>query len=577
MAMETGTLAVEIIDRAEERILALLRSTEDEIGAVASGFEDLAHHAHDVLMLSAAIVECVEGEGVSSILPKVQSLGGAAQLFIHERLTATAGILETVVAETQLLERLALLTRGQKSIARETQTLSVLTSIEVARLGQLGAGFQYLAHELDDFSQSVTKGTKELAGHTEERRASIEETRRRLTVSLPKIQKEFVRLESDLGNALQVADASQRELLRMPAQFQACVEEISNQIAGVVAAVQSHDITRQQLEHVQESLTWILAALRASEEAGSAPPGPKILAGLAIQVYQLRSIGETVSNWVSQIGHCTDNILRISSSDVAAIGPMVLAQERELSAQLARIESLEAECETDNEEVQSTFTGLSNLMQLVSEHLKKSKYVRDRLQLLTFNSIVEASHLGAKADAILEISQSIKRISIDWSAMTDKSAQAMDEILSLVGQASDGMQAFSQQGCAGLEEAQAETKAGLENLRGAARFVAERAAQVEVATGKLQAKIAVVEATKAKLEASFSSTGIALSEIEEARMQLEVECPGGFKASDRKEFEALFGANYTTEMEREVLRAALSGGPLPSVQQNAMGNDVELF
>ena len=161
--------------------------------------------------------------------------------------------------------------------------------------------------------------------------------------------------------------------------------------------------------------------------------------------------------------------------------------------------------------------------------------------------------------------------------MTDKSAQAMDEILSLVGQASDGMQAFSQQGCAGLEEALAETKAGLENLRGAARFVAERAAQVEVATGKLQAKIAVVEATKAKLEASFSSTGIALSEIEEARMQLEVECPGGFKASDRKEFEALFGANYTTEMEREVLRAALSGGPLPSVQQNAMGNDVELF
>jgi hypothetical protein len=30
-------------------------------------------------------------------------------------------------------------------------------------------------------------------------------------------------------------------------------------------------------------------------------------------------------------------------------------------------------------------------------------------------------------------------------------------------------------------------------------------------------------------------------------------------------------------MEREVLRAALNGAPLPVMQQNLVGNDVELF
>ena len=34
-------------------------------------------------------------------------------------------------------------------------------------------------------------------------------------------------------------------------------------------------------------------------------------------------------------------------------------------------------------------------MQLVNEHLGKSKAVRDCLQLLTFNSIIEATHVGA--------------------------------------------------------------------------------------------------------------------------------------------------------------------------------------
>ena len=577
MSIGTGSQAVETIEKAEQQILALLANAESEIGAVADGFEDLARHASDVLMYAAEIVGCVESESVSSMLPKVQALGAAAKLFIHDRLEATAGILETVTAEAKLLERLALLTRGQKSIARETQTLSVLTSIEVARLGQLGAGFQYLAHEWDDFSQSVTTSTKELASHTEERKTSIDETRRRLTTGLPKIQKEFARMEDDLGNALAVAGSSQTELSRAPEQFRACVEEIAREIAGVVAAVQTHDITRQQLEHVREALALILEKMRALEETGAVHEMPSILAGLTIQVYQLRSMGETVSSWVAQIGACTENILRISSSELGAIGPLVLAQERELSSQLARIESLEEECQADNEEVQSTFTGLSNLMQLVSDHLKKSKYVRDRLQLLTFNSIVEANHLGTKADAILEISQSIKRVSIDWSAMTDRSAQAMDEILSLVDLAGAGMQAFSKDGNAGLLVAQDETKAGLENLRAAAAFVAEKAARVESATSDLKAGIAVVGATKSRMEASFALTGTVLGELEKVRRQLEADLPVGAKRCDRREVEALFAASYTTEMEREVLRAALVGGPLPVAKQSLTGNDVELF
>jgi hypothetical protein len=41
--------------------------------------------------------------------------------------------------------------------------------------------------------------------------------------------------------------------------------------------------------------------------------------------------------------------------------------------------------------------------------------------------------------------------------------------------------------------------------------------------------------------------------------------------------EVLFGASYTTEIERDVLRAALTGRPVPVAEQNLAGNDVELF
>jgi hypothetical protein len=216
-------------------------------------------------------------------------------------------------------------------------------------------------------------------------------------------------------------------------------------------------------------------------------------------------------------------------------------------------------------------------MELVSEHVEKSRYVRDRLQLLTFNSIVEANHLGAKADAILEISQSIKRISLTWSDMTDRSAQAMKEILALVDGAKERMRAFAVGGNDALVAAQAETRQGLENLRGTALCVAHLVEEVEGTTSRMRSKIATVGAARDRLTSSFSAIGFALHGLNEVKGQMEIDFPNAIRRADRREVEAAYSASYTTEWEREVLRAALDGAPLPVAQQNVAGNSVELF
>jgi len=579
MTVDAGSIAIQKIEKAADQIHTLLGQAETAINSVSVGFEDLAKQTGLVLEPVASIITCVEDKSFHSILAKMESLGVAAKGFVHQRLQATSGMLETVTAEAKLLDRLSELTRGQRSIARETQTLSVLTNIEVARLGQLGAGFQYLAHELDEFSKAVAQSTKELSGHTEERKASVNETKQLLAAGLPRIRLEFSRIEEDLGSVLATVESSSHQLESAPAMFREGVEEIALQIAGVVAAIQSHDITRQQLEHVREGLEFMVGKMTDPEGSDSAAEDqtPLVAAGLAIQTYQLRSIEETVNQWVEQIGACLDGILRISSTDLGVIGPLVMKQESTLAAQFARIDELEQDCQKENEEVQKTFTELSGLMQLVGEHVEKSRYVRDRLQLLTFNSIVEANHLGTQADAILEISQSIKRISLTWSEMTDRSAHAMTEILELVEGAKEKMKAFSIGGNEELVAAQAETRQALENLRSTAQCVVHYIATVEENTTQLQAKIAVADTSRGHLAASFSAIAFALEGIGEVRTQIENDSPGAIKRIDRRELERLFSASYTTEWEREVMRAALSGAPLPSSQQNLAGNCVELF
>jgi len=567
------------LEKAGQELQSLLLDSRAEIERVGKDFEELAHRIDAILDLAAGVIGCVEDERVSSILPKVQTLGMEAKKFIQQRLLASGGILEIVTTEAKSLGHLSQLTRSQRSIARETQMLSVLTNIEVARLGESGAGFEYLAHQLDDFSQSVARDTKELTGHTDARKTEIEETRRMLGIEEPRMREEFSRIEADLGDALAAVNRGLTELSGTPARFRSCVEEISGQIAGVVAAVQANDITRQQLEHVCEALRLISAEIRdgSGREPAAEYSLSRISAGLAIQIYQLRSVRETVDDWVSQIRNCMGGILKISSFEIERIGPVVLDQEKDLAQQLARIDAIEQECQINTKKVEKTFVALSTLMQLVSEHLDKSRVIRDRLQVLTFNSIIEASHLGTQADAILEISQSIKRISALWSEMTEQSGKAKEEILNLVEQARKGIDLGSETGKNGLQEAQVETRTGLENLRAAAAFSSKQAVEIEARIRELKAKIAAAGSVGDRLDACFAQIDTVLKEIEELKSRFKSDSPGVLDSHELAEVEAKLSPFYTTEIEREVMRAALSGAPLPVAEKIMAGNDVELF
>lgn len=567
------------LEKAQADLRDMSLIVEREIAKVASAFESLANNADSILSLTAAIVVCVEDENISSVLPKVQSLGTAARHFISERLQATTGILETVATEMNLLRELAVLTRGQRTIALETQALSVLTNIEAARLGAVGDEFQFLARELADFSKTLTIDTQELARQTDARRAAIEETKGVLAAELPALREKMARTGAELSSDLVTLDARLSQLTSTPTRFKTSVEHSAQQIAGVVAAVQAHDITHQQIQHVLEAFALIASEVGTDADAhnGDDRELPRAYAGLTIQIYQLKTIRNTVATWTSQINDCMDGILRVSTSEVMGIAPQVLEQEREVAEQLAHIELLERESQSYGMKIQRTLGGLSNLMQLVSEHKRKSQSARECLELLGFNSIIQASRLGAQAGAILAIAKCIKKLSADWSDITNKSGHVMTDIQNLVKRTNKVMEAFSEGSNKMLLDAQAETTAGLGNLRNAAEFAATQAQKMNLVTGKMQEKSGEVGETTLLLDSCFGRIDSILVEIEGIRRQLEIEHPGLKNQYDTVDVEKLFSTSYTTEVERDVLHAALRGAALPLAQQTFAGNSAELF
>lgn len=573
---EEVTEMLSSLNRAQGELVRLAASSELEIAAVTHAFKGLAGEAGQVLQQAAVIVSSVGNENVSAALSRVQGLSETVKTFLGQRLEAATSILQTLQAAEVLLRHLAWATQRQEAIAGHLKALSVLTNVEVAQMGDAGSGFHFLAQELYSFAKSVSEQTQELARQAESRKQAIEETRRDLASGLPGLQSELVRAESDLLSTLQVIGDGLSLLAAVPGRFQISVETTTQQIAGVVSAIQAQDITRQQVEHVQEGLR--LAASTLGTAGGqSASRFPTVYAGLTIQISQLKNIQQTVEHWVSQVGSCMGGIQKLNASEVVNVGSIVLIQERELSSQLARVEELQQKSQAYGVKIQDTVQGLSSLVELVNEHLKRSQTIRQRLQLLTFNSLIEAHHLGRQGGIVSAIANLIKGVSAEWIVIADQSQAAITEIVRLVQQTSHVMEVFSDASSEKLRADQMHSNAALDGVRNTAVFVAHEAAQMQGVTERMQTHVGYARDTVARLEACFGRLGVALTEIETLAGGLQRDNPQIAGEYDAAEVERLFSTSYTTEIERQVLQSALLGTPLPVVETSLVSHAVEFF
>ena len=543
---------------------------------MAHAFQRLAGQTDVVLKQAGAIVRCVEDENLRSFPSSMRSLCMTVIHYLDGTLKAAVAIRETLGKEAELLGQLSEVTERQPAIAFQLKALSVHTNVELAQLGHIESDFQLLAGELSEFSVVVSEQTVELASQTASSRQTIEDTGREAETNLTQMRREISLMEEMTGKRLEAIDATLQQLAKIPEQFRDCAEQTAKQVAGVVAAIQSHDITRQQLEHVQHGLRLIASTIRLSGKT-DADQLPLAHAGLTIQACQLKTIRHTVSGWVSQIKVCMAGIRELSATELLGIGEIVLTQEQELSSQLAHIELVQQKSQDYGARVQQTLAGLSGLLKLVHEYLGQSQAIGDRLRILTFNSLIEANRLGQRGTVVAAIAQVIKEVFTEWNAITIQARQALGRIQKLAEQTEELMEAFSDAGRQDLRQGQTQTRAALHQVRTSVALVSEEAGHMQTVTGEMQGDLGRIGATGERLEVGLNQLEAALNKLETLVRSCEAEDPHLAERWDAGEAEKLFSTCYTTEIEREVMHAALSGTPLPVLQQSLAGNPVELF
>lgn len=563
------------VEHARALLESSLTASGADIRAVATQFEKLATEVEGVLDLTSAIVACVREDWVRSIVPMARTLDAAARRFSAERVQSIAAIGTVFTGEAGMIENLLTLTAGQRSIAREGRTLGVLASIEVARLGADGRRFGYMARELDEFSAIASSGAEEVRAEAAQRRTSIIDRRHKFTLTLQRRRKYLSNIELEMSEAIAAMETSLAQLENVPADFQQCVAVIAADISSVVEAVQLQDVTRQQAEHVRDALIRVSGEI-ASSEGQTGGPDARSFSILRVQALQIESARASTEGWIIKINRCLESILHVSSSDVVAVGARILAQERGLSAQLARIERFEQECEADDAEIESCLAGLGDLMRIAKLHLERSRCTRDRMRLLNFNSMIEARHLGSQATAVLEITRNIGRISTGWSALTDRSGDTLEAMLSSSARAEEAHRTMARASMEGLRNTRKQSQAGLRALSHAAVIANSNGEKIEGAVAVIHNQITMLACIAVRLMQSVTMLSEARNEIEHANELTPISATS-LSESDWKQIESECAAAYTSELERRILRAALFGEAMPVEGAATTPNEVELF
>ena len=265
--------------------------------AVAHAFKNLATQTNTIMKQAAAIVGCVKNrddghgafQGAVSLCLRVSS-------FLGKRWTRPRISWKTLKFGEKLLDQFnPNYPTPEEGVASHLKALSVLTNVEVSHLGMTRAmTSKFLStRSCRHFQDPYLSRPYELANQTENRKQAMGQTRRDLGNELPQLRNE----NDSNGGRCRENPASDRRWAwanwsRIPEQFRVCTAaNTSEQISGVVAAIQSHDITRQQLEHIQESASDVLPGI-------DKPNGlPVSYAGLSMQIHQLKTIKKTLANW----------------------------------------------------------------------------------------------------------------------------------------------------------------------------------------------------------------------------------------------------------------------------------------
>jgi len=350
-------------------------------------------------------------------------------------------VISGMAKELEQIKELGAYVHNFKRIVRRLQTLGVFTRIESARLGQVGIGFATLADDVEGLAQKIVIYGQEILQTAQSLGKKVDLAQVQ-TVGLKNRQDKLLRnVFVNLNKNLEVLKNLQQSCAQIAMEVEQGAKEIANKISTVVASMQFHDITRQQLEHVQEVILEVYSLL---QEVGQGDDEHKMLEVVAwfkevgeLQLRQLRYARDKFYQAVvTLLGNLTGiqaEIARLHKSlasthgferegggvsllEGIGLGIKDVAQDMRLAVQ-------------ENEQISGMMNSVIESVSQMNEFVEYIEEVGSEIELIALNASIKAAHTGDKGRALGVLAVATQKLSMEAREKTDNISKLLQEIV----------------------------------------------------------------------------------------------------------------------------------------------------
>lgn len=412
-----------------ERLTDILSGSEEKFLHIGSSIQDFTVRARKLSEMTTRVSGLTSGEEISSAIKTLQKQLHAASQSLNSGHERPGGSLEKFNRTLQTATWLINVCDKFDELIRILRFISVFLQIEHARFGQKNAGFdtvsdnvKALANLIDAKIKNIIKDSRSLVNVVNDAVSQ--------TAKLSDIQKvTTVKILKDAGESLDSLAEINEKSLEVTGQVASRSAEIYKSIAGMITSLQFQDITRQQIEHVQDILTQLHEKLdTVNEEAQPLDYSKKlefvgwIRSICKIQSSQLlntrKELDGAVCRIIGELSEISKNVKNIASGIQALSGDTRQSGDSLLSKVeagiIAALQSLGAN-DSIEREIKDSF---KNAVSGISGFVREVEEIGRQIKLISLNAQVKAACVGDEGKTFSILAEEIQRLSVDAKTTT---------------------------------------------------------------------------------------------------------------------------------------------------------------
>ncbi len=577
----------------------ILSLSDEQFDSISHNLQSFNYDIKDISNKALDVANSFSGEHYTHIIDNLKSIYNFIIEYIDSSNNQFNESEDSFLKIVSYLENIVNDSLAFKKLVKHLDAQGISIKIESARLGNDDKGFKVIAENINNLSVLISNKSQGFRDKSKSLIETINSARYEI-ISLQKHQQKYSNsilnsTENSLKSLVKKNELSSEEIGVIHKKS----ENIKHEVGSLVTSIQFHDITRQQIEHVNSVIQNLIEKIELKNDDKPSDHNK----GLIVYIHEAAKVQSAqLTNSKNELNKAALNIisnLEAIKKDVSGIAGEILSlmenSENSNETFIGKVDTgfneilttLSKDKDISNE-FYNTINSVADTINDLSMFINEIGSIGSEIELISLNASIKAAHTGREGAALGVLAEATQKLSVQSKNDTD----AVIKMLVSVWEVSQKLQKnaenkSNQDGKKRLESISSD----IENIFSSLRLISENAINY----------LMIIRQNSIKIESSIENAIVSLRtylEIDEKINNIIDELNDVVNSSEiqiaehkinKNELEDL-GNNYTMKIQRDIHQSVSigdlqndifddekTGSAIEEKSGNEFGDNVDLF